>query len=139
MSRKKIILISILLAAIIIGLLIFIKTMKLSEISVGSHKADIVVSAADLVAQFEASESDANKAFLDKIVLVTGTVEGLTEDQTVITVSLKNQGDISGVLCSFDKNTVKKEEFIAGKQIKVKGICTGYLMDVVLTKCSLVE
>ena len=139
MSRKYIILISFVVVAAVIGLLALRWVYKPAATSVDAEKADVVISAGDLVNQFETDETAANKSYLDKIVLVTGTIESVSEDQTVITVSLKNPGDLSGVLCSFDNTTLKKEDFITGKQIKVKGICTGYLMDVVLTKCSLVK
>ena len=70
-------------------------------------------------------------------MLVSGTVDSVTEDSLGYSVYLKEKDAISGIVCSFDKSSIDSARVKPGAQINVKGICTGYLMDVVLNKCSL--
>ncbi len=136
MTRKKTMLIGLSVAIIIAGI-IAIWVFRPSSTTVKSKKADIEISAEDLVQRYEANEAEANKIYNEKIVLVSGTVESISDDAVVVTVSLKEPDAISGVLCSFDKSTISKDAFTVGEKVKIKGVCTGYLMDVVLTKCVL--
>jgi hypothetical protein len=136
MSRKKFILVAAVVCIIIAGLA-FLWVFRPSVKNVRSKKADTEITSQELVQKFETNEAEANKAYNDKVILVSGLVESVTEDANAITVTLKNPEDISGVLCSFDKGSARKESFIVGEQVKIKGLCTGFLMDVVLNKCSL--
>jgi hypothetical protein len=139
MSRKTILILSIVIIGIIIGLIALRWVFRPAESSVKSEKADIIIDAAALVSQFETNETEANNTYNDKVVQVTGIIESVTEDELGINVTIKKPEDMSGVICSFDKQTVTKEAFIVGQSTTIKGRCTGYLMDVVLKKCSVSE
>jgi hypothetical protein len=139
MSRRNIILLSILMVAVIFGLVAWKWVFRPAEKSVEAEKAEVVIDATALVQQFETNEAAANAAYNDKVILVTGTIESITDDGSGLNLSLKNPGEISGVLCNFDKNSVAKEDFVVGRSIKVKGRCAGFLMDVYLNKCSISE
>ena len=52
-------------------------------------------------------------------------------------IYLKNPEDAAGIMCGFDKTAIDKSNLKPGDTIRIKGICTGYLMDVVLNKCTL--
>ena len=107
------------------------------EKSVGSHKADITVSAEVIVKEFETDENKANIKYLNKIVAVSGTINSQTVNDKDITVILKNEEATAGVSCSFDKTTIAGSSLVKGRKITVKGLCSGFLMDVVLNRCSL--
>jgi hypothetical protein len=139
MSRKRIIVISILIVALLAGLLTLKWIFAPAETSVVSEKADITIDAVNLVKQFETNEAEANTKYLDKVLFITGTVESVTEDAASINVTLKNPGEISGVICSFDKTLTQADSFVVGQSVSIKGRCTGYLMDVVLNDCALAE
>ena len=43
---------------------------------------------------------------------------------------------MSGIICELDtKTTHKRLSFAAGEIVQMKGICTGKLMDIVLSRC----
>ena len=113
-------------------------TFKKSEARVASKKADVEIEAVRLLQDYEMDESAANAKYLDKIVVVTGTIASVNEDSLGISLYLKENDAITGVICSFDKSTLSVSSVQAGSAISIKGICTGYLMDVVLNKCALV-
>jgi hypothetical protein len=139
MSRKYIILLIIAVVLILVGLLALRWVFKPAEASMASEKAAAEISAADLISAFETDEPKANESYLGKVILVTGTIDKIDEDSASVSVTLKQPESISGVICTFSKETVSENVFSAGKEIKVKGKCDGYLMDVILTKCSVAE
>jgi hypothetical protein len=133
---KKYILPAIILVALAVFLFVKFYIFKVSDTSVSSRKADIELTAIDLLKSFEADEKAANTQYLNKVVQVKGLVDNVTESKADFAVYLKEKDNTSGVMCSFDKSEFQKNPIKAGDQVSIKGICNGYLMDVVLNKCA---
>ena len=139
MSRKSLVIISFFFLVILGAVLVYLWTFRKSDLSVGSEKADFKLSAYELLQSFENDEELANAAYLDKVIIVAGPVSNISEDSLSVTVYLKDEDAISGILCSFNKSVVNTDKISIGKEVKVKGICSGYLLDVILNRCSLAE
>ena len=91
-----------------------------------------------LLNEFETNEALANGQYNDKVVSVTGKVLKVEENGDTRNVVLGEASSFSGVICQFQadhNNEAKKLK--PGQEIKVKGICTGMLADVVLIRCVL--
>ncbi len=105
-------------------------------------KAAEKVDAAVLYEQFSSDEAAANEKYLDQIVQVCGSVASVVsgEGDSQITVQLATEG-MGVVLCSLDSEKYSEipSGLTEGQQVCLKGICTGYLMDVVLDRCVLVQ
>jgi hypothetical protein len=121
------------LSAVVVWKLVHIK----ADVSVGSKKADLIIKASALLQKDESNEDSANILYLNKIIAVSGTIDNINHNDQGVSIYLKNKEDVSGVMCSFDNSAIDTAIVKRGQQIKVKGICTGYLMDVVLSKCAL--
>lgn len=139
MSRKVLIFISVIFFAILGAVLIYLWTFRKADLSVNSKNTDFEISAGELVQRFENDEESANATFVDKVCVVTGPVDYVSEDSLTITVYLKDEDAISGILCSFDKSIISTDQIEQGKEVRIKGICSGYLLDVILNRCSLAE
>lgn len=100
-----------------------------------SSKPDFIMEATDLIKAFESNESLANDVYLNKIISLSGIVESISEDSLEITVYLKEKDAKSGIICSFDRDA-NISDIVKGVRIQIKGKCTGYLMDVIMNKCS---
>ena len=51
-------------------------------------------------------------------------------------ITLESGSEMFGVICQLDNLTKHaRTNFKEGEEIKLKGICTGVLMDVVLVRC----
>ncbi|MBK6444527.1 MAG: hypothetical protein IPQ03_17425 [Bacteroidetes bacterium] len=89
-----------------------------------------------LVGEYEADENSANAKYLGKVIEVTGTISDKNLDEKgILNLTLKG-GDLAGIGCQFDKNFQTEALGLkSGEQVKIKGICTGILMDVVLVDC----
>lgn len=139
LSKKNVIIISIALLVVIGFFIAKSVVFRESKVSVGTEKADIEIDAASLVKSFELNETEANAKYLNKIILVEGVVDNIASGTDGITVYLKQPGSSSGVLCSFGKDVLSQNKISTGETLKIKGVCGGYLMDVILNKCSVVK
>jgi hypothetical protein len=137
MKRIVWIVLGLFMVGIITGTFVYLYTFRKADLSVASKKAEIEIKAAELLKNFTEKEDSANAVFLDKILAVEGLIDKVTEDSTSITVYLKNPEDLAGVMCGFHKSSIDKSTLKTGNSIRIKGICTGYLMDVVLNKCAI--
>ncbi|MFK8005643.1 MAG: hypothetical protein AB8H03_04700 [Saprospiraceae bacterium] len=99
--------------------------------------AEMQLSATQLFTDFEDDETQANTKYLDKIVEVSGVVKEISKDENGMTsITLESGSDMFGVICQMDNLTEHgRTSFKEGEKIKMKGICTGVLMDVVLVRC----
>lgn len=96
--------------------------------------AAINVTAISIANEYEANEPEANKKYLDKVLEVNGTITGVSKNQKAETVIALKGTDMSGLLCTIEGAFLK--EFKVGDTITVRGICTGYLTDVILVRCT---
>lgn len=110
-----------------VGLYMFNKPLE----STMALKSDFTMKAADLLIAFESDETLANSKYLDKVIEVSGYVKKLNVDEGKTTVYLDSDNPMSNVIFQLEEfNTSIKE----GEKITLKGVCTGYLMDVVLVR-----
>jgi ATP-dependent 26S proteasome regulatory subunit len=93
----------------------------------------IKVDATKLATEYENNELRANLDYLDKVIDVTGEINEITKNQKGETVFTIKGTDMSGLICTLEE--VSPAEIKPGTSVTVKGICTGYLTDVVLVRC----
>ena len=140
MKKRRIILSISVLILLVIGVWIIESMYNKPHISVSNSKPKITILSQALLQDFESNESQANSKYLEEIIQVTGKISELdiTRDQSVIALSADNA--MGGVLCHLSSEQSEKTNSLkVGQYITLKGICTGYLMDVVLVKCVIVD
>jgi hypothetical protein len=114
-----------------IGIIVVISMYYKPHRSVESEQA-IVIDARQLFLEYETDESLANTKYLNKAVEVTGTVAEITINQNNKTVLLlETSNPMFGVSCTLESDNSNVE---IGSSVSIKGICTGYLSDVVITQ-----
>jgi hypothetical protein len=93
----------------------------------------IKTEARELFTQYTANEKTANANYIDKILEVTGTAGTVSKNAEGLDVVFLLSGDpMFGVICTMEEqNTGIK----TGDVVTLKGICTGFLTDVVLIRC----
>lgn len=93
-------------------------------------RAEQLIAAKELYLSFEKNEQKANQLYNNKVLEVSGTV--LQVQQTGQSFSILLFGgnkEGAGVNCSIAAG-YKGKMPVAGQTVKIKGICTGFLMDV---------
>lgn len=106
--------------------------------SVSTLEAKYKSTAADLVSSFSKDEEGATKKYADAVIEVSGQI-ALIDNQadTLFTIYLETN-DLAKVACELEKNqTINGLE--VGQNVTVKGICSGYLMDVILVQSVLTK
>jgi hypothetical protein len=98
---------------------------------------DIEITAEQLFADYAAGEDAANQKYLGKIIKVTGHVLDINNNDSGYSTVYLDTGDMMGsISCQLEKGEEKKAEtLITGQELSLKGKCTGFAMDVVLTQC----
>lgn len=96
--------------------------------------------AAALLTAFQQDEAAANAKYLDQVITVEGIISKIDLNPESPAVFLET-GDMSAlVTCSFYKTELPAlQQLKAGNSVKIKGVCTGMLMDIVLNKCSIAD
>ncbi len=100
-------------------------------------KADFMVNANELFDAFDSNEQEAQSTYGSKVVEVTGEVLEVKQSDTQTTIILKAENAlIGGINCSFSKII---EAPGVGEEITIRGLCQGFLMDVILNNCTIVK
>ncbi len=116
--------------------------MNAPKASVKAKKTFSTIAATELFQQFEADETASNTKYIGKTLEVTGTVGDITEDENGAPVILMEAGEdgFGGVLCTLEGSQKEKADALKlGQTLKIKGVCTGMLMEVVINKGIIIE
>ena len=133
---KKILWIALLFILLIAGVGVYLFNMAPTS-TIGNQSIDVNMNAAALYKSYSTDEMAGNKKYIGKILLTEGEITEISNDEMGATVLLLEAGNApGGVLCTFGKGE-DLSQLKVGDKVKVKGQCTGMLMDVVLNKCVL--
>ncbi|MBC7722120.1 MAG: hypothetical protein H7068_08860, partial [Pedobacter sp.] len=129
--KKKIIMLAIITAVVggmSVWYFIFYKPTHFKR-NVEDEQA-INITAKQIVKNFQANEDSANKIYLNKAIAITGEVlEAKKNQDGKPTVTLKSDDSFSNIYCTLKDDAGQIQ---GGSTITVKGICTGFLSDVVI-------
>ena len=105
-----------------------------------ASETGIPVTAQDLYTKFTTNEPQANQTYLNKVLQVSGQVLEVKATPNAGKVVVLNTGDpLFGIACTINQVDAPAQQVKPGEKITVKGICTGYLSDVVLTNSYLIN
>jgi len=93
----------------------------------------IQVAANQLATEYENNEPVANSTYLDKVLEVTGDITEISKNQKGETIIVLKGTDMSTVRCTVEGSELPQIK--TGDNVILKGICTGYLTDVVMVRC----
>ena len=108
-------------------------------------KPDFITTATDIVAEFDKDEGEAMKKYVGRdgktiVVQISGKIDDVKNDTSGITIALDTGDPINGVSCVLDRFTEHPHtDFKVGDEVKLKGLCTGKLSDVVIDRCVVVN
>ena len=138
MRRSRIIIIALLLL-LIAGAAIVLYVFHKPARNVSGEHAVAVLHAKELLQEFQQDEATATAKYLDKVIEVIGEVS-LVQDNPdgSLSVLLRVEGSMAGINCVIPAGE-HFSKINQGEFIRLKGVCTGMTMDVVLAKCVLLE
>ena len=96
------------------------------------------IEAVTLVKAFQENETEANKNYLDKVLLISGTISATDQTQTGDrTLTLSSDDPFAGVMVTLDSTEASLVNM--NDKVTVKGFCKGFLSDVVITSAVIVK
>src|SRR5210317_1378294 len=99
----------VLLAILLMGLGFAYYQYNKPHQNIEQSEAEITMSASEIFAAFSNEEVAANEKFLDKLVLVSGVVQSVSQNESgVIQVVLDSGDEFGGVICELDPLTEHK-------------------------------
>jgi hypothetical protein len=100
----------------------------------------IAIKADQLYRQFTENEKAADSLYRNKVLQVTGSILSIKHTNQGQDVLVLDSGDpVFGTSCTLEQPSPQLKALKPGDQIAIKGICTGYLTDVVLIRSTLVN
>lgn len=138
MKKNKIVIVILIVG--FVGVFVAYKMYNKPHVNVVETKSDIILSASKILNDFSTDENLANKLYLEKIIKINGTISELNIEKERGIITLKTTDDFGSVLCHLSEGGMKKMKSLkVGQTITLKGICTGFLMDVILVKCEIIS
>ncbi|MEQ8908529.1 MAG: hypothetical protein RIC95_05025 [Vicingaceae bacterium] len=132
---KKVIISILFLMAVAGGVAFYMFNKKVPTLD--DAKADYEMTADQLFEAFDSDEKSALEKFEGKVILVKGKIAQIENTDKKFNVILAAENAMmGGVNCSFNQ---EERGIEAGDQVKIKGRCQGYLMNVVLNNSVLVN
>lgn len=127
------------LLVILLSILYFTKPFfKLSNKNIENEVTEHNLNATDLVNYYANNEAKANLLYTGKIIEITGTIKEISYLNDRNTIILNSNSETFGVICDINPNQKEKlHQLKQHQKIKVKGICKGFLKDVIFLNCSI--
>jgi len=103
--------------------------------SAGEERSVQTIDADSLYSQYQHDEKDADQRYLNKVIEVTGKfseVQHSGQSEIWILSTQTGMGAVNCQLFGDRKETVHPQP---GDKVRIKGRCTGFLMDVMLADC----
>ncbi len=135
-SRKILMLLAILVVGIAIGKGVQMYTK--GPVSIADEKVDLSISPQSLIKDFTTDEAAANTKYMNQVIQVDGTVQTVVKNGDQYQVSLQTGNPMSAVTVTFEK-AQDLSNYAPGDNIKLKALCSGFLMDVEMTNGVLIH
>jgi len=117
-----------------------LKQYNKPHMDIKKSEANLITDANIILIDYESNEEKANIKYTNNIIQIKGLISEISTYDGNVTITLKDKNFDASIIC----NLLPEENFDAlqlkkGKEISIKGICTGYLLDVILIKCVIVK
>lgn len=120
-----------LLITIGIGVWKGLKEYNRTNKDIASVKADVKISATDLIHAYETNDTLSNQKYLGKIIEVNGSIKKIDKDDSGgYVVVLGDTSSLSSVRCALDStHTSDAADLKQGTSATVRGFCSGFNKD----------
>lgn len=103
-------------------------------------KADLFIDSNTIVNAYINNEEKATIDYNDKLIEVSGTIKKITLLDKKNTIVLNSNNKDSGIICELNDNQIELLKTLKKNQkTRIKGICKGFLKDVIFLNCYIVE
>jgi hypothetical protein len=101
----------------IIGLIIIYNTYNKPHKDFDKSPFEVTIESRELISFYQDNTDNANTRFLNKILLVIGTITNIETNIIILD---------NGIVCTLDPSQIITEEININNKVSVKGRCIGY-------------
>ena len=134
MTRKKkyiVIIIILMITALLYGYYLYDMPVP----SIAKQAPDHVVNPSELISEYELNEEDANQKYLGKVVQLEGQIDRIEDPRTLY---IATGNPLSSIIIELE-DSIELRSIKEGDNVVLKGVCTGYLMDVVINRAVIID
>jgi hypothetical protein len=132
----KILLIGLIL--IIIGLFFTINLYNKPFIDIKKSNPELKVTAQEILNDYQVDENLANEKYVDNLIQIKGEIADIYFDNGISIITLKDNRGSSSIICHMlPEANLFVLKLKKGNKITIKGVCTGYLIDIMMVRCVL--
>ena len=115
----------------------YLEFSKPADIDISKNEYVEKVAIEELIAMFQNNETEANTAFIEKIIEVRGVIKDITFLNDRHTILLNSKGFSKNyVMCDMAPlGDTRIDQLTIGDTVTLKGVCKGYLLDVIMLNC----
>jgi hypothetical protein len=128
---------------IITAVLLYVFIYNKPHKDIESAKPDFTMKTEKLYQEFTSNKTHADSLYNEKVIEIAGKINKVeTKDTLVIAVFVFSQGDFgdTGIRCTMlPKYNDEAKKLAIGSVVRIKGLCKGFIDDVILEKCSLIN
>ncbi|MBC8769110.1 hypothetical protein H4O18_14000 [Arenibacter sp. BSSL-BM3] len=140
MSGKKFNIILSLFILVIIGLVVSFLYYNKPHTNIEKSEYDYSLKAEQLIKEYKEQGIEAEKKYAERIIQVKGEIKNISTHKGNSVITLMASDSESSVICHMlPEENAKVLKLKNGQEINVKGKCTGFLLDVIMVRCILVE
>jgi hypothetical protein len=103
-----------------------------------STEAAFTLEAKELFAAFSTNEQQANEKFLNEVVEVHGVIKKMESKGGSTQVFLASDDLLFGIICEMAPDE-EMPTLKVGDPVTIRGVCSGFLMDVALNRCVVIN
>jgi len=134
---KKIIIILVLAVAAFAGWYVW-NWVNRPVSSMAGMKSDFTLDADSFLVSFVENEEASNSRYGGKIIEVTGIVQAVNPD--IPSIMLETADPLFGIDCVMEKGSeLNLSDVTPGSQITIRGECGGYIGDVQMNRCIIIQ
>lgn len=123
------------------GLIAFKMAQPKGPLDIHHAPTETTINAGSLYEAFETNEVAANGKYAGKVVEVSGAISSISQDDRGhFVISLSADSPLGQITCNLAPKEPNPTTAIEiGQSVIIKGVCTGYLFDVVLDNAALLS
>ncbi|WP_394751167.1 OB-fold protein [Spongiimicrobium salis] len=136
-AKLKIFIVGFLLLLLLGGSYLYFEYTK-PPMDIENVKTEVEVSSKNLAAMFHMDKDRANSTFVEKTIEVEGIIDKIIFKNDHYSVFLQAQEKGSKIICAMKPSKSDRiKNLKPGENVRLKGICKGYLSDVIMLNCIL--
>ena len=125
---------------VIIGLTASLYYYNKPHVNIEKSDAAYRLTAQNLIKEYQDNEKNTNEKYTEKVIQIEGDVSEISTLRGNSVVTLNDPDSESSIICHMQAEDNKRALTLKkGERITIKGVCTGYLLDVIMVRCILVE